>query len=252
MNTLPDGYTPRQDLLKGKVIVVTGAGAGIGRSAALSFAAHGATVVLLGRTIPKLEMVYDEIEAAGGPQPAIYPINFEGAVAKDYDDMAQTLFDEFGKVDGLLHNAAELGERTPINNYSPDVWIRVMQVNVNAPFMLTRALLPVMNHSSAGSILFTGSGVGYEGRAFWGAYAASKAANENMMQTLAQELDQTTQIRCNSINPGATRTKMRATAYPAEDPMKVKPTEDLMPLYLYLMGDDSVGVSGQQFEHQAQ
>lgn len=249
MNTLPDGYTPRQDLLKGKVIVVTGAGAGIGRSAALSFAAHGATVVLLGRTIPKLEMVYDEIEAAGGPQPAIYPINFEGAVAKDYDDMAQTLFDEFGKVDGLLHNAAELGERTPINNYSPDVWIRVMQVNVNAPFMLTRALLPVMNHSSAGSILFTGSGVGYEGRAFWGAYAASKAANENMMQTLAQELDQTTQIRCNSINPGATRTKMRATAYPAEDPMKVKPTEDLMPLYLYLMGDDSVGVSGQQFSH---
>lgn len=252
MNTLPDGYTPRQDLLKGKVIVVTGAGAGIGRSAALSFAAHGATVVLLGRTIPKLEMVYDEIEAAGGPQPAIYPINFEGAVAKDYDDMAQTLFDEFGKVDGLLHNAAELGERTPINNYSPDVWIRVMQVNVNAPFMLTRALLPVMNHSSAGSILFTGSGVGYEGRAFWGAYAASKAANENMMQTLAQELDQTTQIRCNSINPGATRTKMRATAYPAEDPMKVKAAEDLMPLYLYLMGDDSVGVSGQQFEHQAQ
>lgn len=251
MNTLPDGYTPRQDLLKGKVIVVTGAGAGIGRSAALSFAAHGATVVLLGRTIPKLEMVYDEIEAAGGPQPAIYPINFEGAVAKDYDDMAQTLFDEFGKVDGLLHNAAELGERTPMNNYSPDVWIRVMQVNVNAPFMLTRALLPVMNHSSAGSILFTGSSVGYEGRAFWGAYAASKAANENMMQTLAQELDQTTQIRCNSINPGATRTKMRATAYPAEDPMKVKPAEDLMPLYLYLMGDDSVGVSGQQFEHQA-
>lgn len=251
MNTLPDGYTPRQDLLKGKVIVVTGAGAGIGRSAALSFAAHGATVVLLGRTIPKLEMVYDEIEAAGGPQPAIYPINFEGAVAKDYDDMAQTLFDEFGKVDGLLHNAAELGERTPMNNYSPDVWIRVMQVNVNAPFMLTRAMLPVMNHSSAGSILFTGSSVGYEGRAFWGAYAASKAANENMMQTLAQELDQTTQIRCNSINPGATRTKMRATAYPAEDPMKVKPAEDLMPLYLYLMGDDSVGVSGQQFEHQA-
>lgn len=251
MNTLPDGYTPRQDLLKGKVIVVTGAGAGIGRSAALSFAAHGATVVLLGRTIPKLEMVYDEIEAAGGPQPAIYPINFEGAVAKDYDDMAQTLFDEFGKVDGLLHNAAELGERTPMNNYSPDVWIRVMQVNVNAPFMLTRAMLPVMNHSSAGSILFTGSSVGYEGRAFWGAYAASKAANENMMQTLAQELDQTTQIRCNSINPGATRTKMRTTAYPAEDPMKVKPAEDLMPLYLYLMGDDSVGVSGQQFEHQA-
>ncbi|GAB3099062.1 YciK family oxidoreductase [Pseudomaricurvus hydrocarbonicus] len=249
MNTLPSGYTPRPDLLKDKIIVVTGAGAGIGRSAALSFAAHGATVVLLGRTIQKLETVYDEIEAAGGPQPAIYPINFEGACAKDFDDLAQAMFDEFGKVDGLLHNAADLGERTPLNNYAPDTWIRVMQVNVNAPFMLTRALLPVMNHAPAGSIVFTGSSVGYEGRAFWGAYAASKAANENMMQTLAQELEGTTKIRANSINPGATRTQMRAAAYPAEDPSGVKPAEDLMPLYLYLMGDDSVAVSGQQFEY---
>jgi NAD(P)-dependent dehydrogenase (short-subunit alcohol dehydrogenase family) len=251
MNTLPAGYIPSSDLLQGKVIVVTGAGAGIGRSAALSFAAHGATVILLGRTIPKLEAVYDEIEAAGGPQPAIYPIDFQGALAKDYDDMAQALFDEFGKVDGLLHNAADLGERTPISNYAPDTWLRVMHVNVNAPFMLTRALLPVMNHTATGSILFTGSSVGYEGRSFWGAYAASKAATENLMQTLAQELDGTTQIRVNSVNPGPTRTKMRATAYPAEDPVKVKTPEELMPLYLYLMGDDSVGVSGQQFGHAA-
>lgn len=249
MNTVPAGYTPSSDLLQGKVIVITGAGSGIGRSAALSFAAHGATVVLLGRTIPTLEAVYDEIEAAGGPQPAIYPIDFQGAVAQDYDDMAQTLFDTFGKVDGLLHNAADLGERTPINNYAPDTWLRVMHVNVNAPFMLTRALLPVMNHNQPAAILFTGSSVGYEGRSFWGAYAASKAATENLMQTLAQELDGTTQIRVNSVNPGATRTKMRAAAYPAEDPANVKSPDDLMPLYLYLMSDDSIGVSGLQFCH---
>jgi len=122
-------------------------------------------------------------------------------------------------------------------------------VNVNAPFMLTKSLLAVMEKADQGSIIFTGSSVGYQGRAFWGAYAASKAANENMMQTLAQELEGTTQIRVNSINPGATRTQMRAAAYPAENPMNVKPAEDLMPLYLYLLSDDSHEVSGQQFGH---
>ena len=249
MKTLPENYQAESECLKGKVIVVSGAGAGIGRAVSLTCAQHGATVVLLGRTTQKLEMVYDEIEAAGGPQAAIYPINFEGACEKDYDDMAQALFDEFGKIDGLLHNAADLGERTPLTNYAADTWKRVMQVNVNAPFMLTKSLLAVMEKADQGSIIFTGSSVGYQGRAFWGAYAASKAANENMMQTLAQELQGTTQIRVNSINPGATRTQMRAAAYPAENPMDVKPAEDLMPLYLYLLSDDSNEVSGQQFSH---
>lgn len=247
MKALPENYQATPENLNGKVIVVTGAGAGIGRTVSLTCAKHGATVVLLGRTTQKLEMVYDEIEAAGGPQPAIYPINFEGACEKDYTDMAQALFDEFGKVDALLHNAADLGERTPITNYAADTWTRVMQVNVNAPFMLTQALLPVMERAEQGSIVFTGSSVGYQGRAFWGAYAASKAANENMMQTLAQELQGTTNIRVNSVNPGATRTQMRATAYPGENPVDVKPPEALMPLYLYLLSDDSNAVSGEQF-----
>ncbi|MYM62891.1 YciK family oxidoreductase [Pseudomaricurvus sp. HS19] len=247
MKQLPSDFQAAQDCLKDRVIIVTGAGDGIGRTAAITFAAHGATVVLVGRTIQKLEMVYDEIEAAGHPQPAIYPINLEGASAKDYEDMAQALFDEFGKLDGLLHNAADLGERTPISNYAPDTWLRVMQVNVNAPFMMSRALLPLLEKSDSGSILFTGSSVGYEGRAFWGAYAASKAAAENLMQTLAQELEGTTRIRANSVNPGATRTRMRAAAYPAENPQSVKAPDDLMPLYLYLLSDASVGVSGEQF-----
>jgi NAD(P)-dependent dehydrogenase (short-subunit alcohol dehydrogenase family) len=245
--TLPSDYTPADNLLHDKVIAVTGAGDGIGKTAALTFAKYGATVILMGRTIPKLEAVYDEIEANGGTQPAIFPINLEGACEKDYEDMAQVIFDTFGKLDGLLHNAALLGERTPISNYSTDTWQTIMHVNVNAPFMMTKALLPVLEKSESASIVFTGSSVGYEGRAFWGAYAASKAAQENLMQTLAQELEEVTNIRSNSINPGATRTQMRAAAYPAENPADVKSPEDLMPLYLYLISSDSVGTTGQQF-----
>lgn len=245
---LPQDYRPAPNLLKDKILIVTGAGDGIGKVAAESFAAHGATVVLMGRTMGKLEQVYDEIEAAGGPKPAIYPVNFESATAKDYRDMCNVLDETFGRIDGILHNAGELGERTPLNNYAPDSWLRVMQVNVNAPFMLTQALIPLLERSSNASLIFTGSGVGYQGRAYWGAYAASKAAVENLMQTLADEFDGTSSIRANSINPGATRTKMRAAAYPAEDPAKLPTPEDHMPLYLYLMGDDSAEVNGEQFQ----
>ena len=249
MKHLPSDYQPDSQLLQDKVILVTGAGDGIGRQASLTFAQHGATVVLLGRTTQKLEYVYDEIEAAGGPQAAIYPINFEGACEKDYDDLAIALDNEFGRLDGFLHNAAELGQRTPFNNYASEVWQRVMQVNVNATFMLTQALLPLLDKSAGGTIIYTGSSVGYQGRAFWGAYAASKAANENMVQTLAQELEGTSAIRINSVNPGATRTKMRAAAYPAENPASVKSAEDLMPLYLYLISADSAPISGEQFSY---
>ncbi|WP_347330224.1 YciK family oxidoreductase [Marinimicrobium locisalis] len=244
---VPENYQPAPSLLKDKVIVVTGAGDGIGRVAAKTFAEYRATVVLLGRTLAKLERVYDEIEDAGGPQPAIYPINFEGATEKDYIDLSDALHKEFGKIDGLLHNASELGERTPLANYAPDTWQRVMQVNVNAPFLMTQALLPLMETAESASIVFTSSGVAQRGRAFWGAYAASKAAQDNLMQTLADELGGALNVRANSINPGATRTRMRAAAYPAEDPNTLPAPEEHMPLYVYLISEDSAGVNGEIF-----
>lgn len=247
---IPHDYSVRSDALNGKIILVTGAGAGIGKTAATTFAACGATVILCGRTLNKLEQVYDEIEAAGHPQPAIYPINFESAVEKDYDDMCNALEDTFGRLDGILFNAADLGERTPISNYSVNSWLRCMQINVNSPFMMTQALLPLLERSASGSIVFTSSSVAFKGRAFWGAYAASKAAAENFMQTLNDELEGATPIRVNSINPGATRTAMRAAAYPAEDPATIKSPEALMPNYVYLFSDDSIGVSGQAFQFQ--
>lgn len=246
---IPQDYVIRPGALTDKIILVTGAGDGIGKVAAQTFAACGATVILSGRTMGKLEQVYDQIEAAGHPQPAIYPINFESAVEKDYDDMCNALEDTFGRLDGILFNAADLGERTPISNYSVSAWLRCMQVNVNAPFMLTQALLPLLGRSPNASLLFTSSSVAFKGRAFWGAYAASKAAAENFMQTLHDELEGATRIRVNSINPGATRTAMRAAAYPAEDPATVKAPESLMPAYVYLLGDDSLGVSGNSFHY---
>lgn len=246
---LPQNFSVTADSLKDKIILVTGAGDGIGKVAAKHFAAAGATVVLVGRTLAKLEKVYDEIEAAGHAQPAIYPLNLESATEKEYDDLCNALNDAFGRLDGVLFNAADLGERTPISNYSVNAWLRCMQINVNSPFMMTQALLPLLEKSKNASLLYTSSSVAFKGRSFWGGYAASKAAQENFMQTLAEELDGTSQIRANSINPGATRTKMRGSAYPAEDPMTVKPAEDLMPCYIYLMSDASVGVSGRSFSY---
>lgn len=242
-------YTPPSQLLANRVILVTGAGAGIGKAAAHAFAAQGATVVLLGRTLRKLETVYDEIEQAGYPQPAIYPMNLEGASPKDYEDLANTLEKEFGVLDGLLHNASLLGSLTPLEQYDIQMWFQVMQVNLNAPFLLTKMCLPLLKKSTDASIIFTSSGVGRKSRAYWGAYAVSKFAVEGMMQTLADELSNT-HIRVNSINPGATRTLMRASAYPGEDPNTLPTPDQIMPVYLYLMGADSKDVNGQALNAQ--
>ncbi|MGB0204898.1 MAG: YciK family oxidoreductase [Neptuniibacter sp.] len=243
-------YQAPENLLKDRVILVTGAGDGIGRVAAKTYAAHGATVILLGRTLEKLEHVYDEIEAAGHPQPALVPLNLESAQEHDFIELTNTLEQEFGKLDGILHNAGLLGVRTPIESYDPVIWQQVMQVNVNAPFMLTQILMPLLERSENASVVFTSSGVGRKSKAYWGAYAVSKFATEGLMQTLADEISNVSNIRSNCINPGATRTQMRADAYPAENPGTLKTPEDIMPLYLYLMGPDSNDVNGQSLDAQ--
>ncbi|WP_375739543.1 YciK family oxidoreductase [Pseudomonas boanensis] len=243
-------YSARPDLLKDRVILITGAGRGIGAAAAKTFAAHGATVLLLGKTEASLNAVYDEIEAAGHPQPAVIPFNLETAQPHQYDELAATLEAEFGHIDGLLHNASILGPRTPIEQLSGDNFMRVMQVNVNAMFMLTSTLLPLLKLSSDASVVFTSSGVGRKGRAYWGAYAVSKFATEGLMQVLADEVDGVANVRANSVNPGATRTSMRAQAYPGENPDNNPEPADIMPVYLYLMGPDSTGVNGQAFDAQ--
>ncbi|KGF66213.1 YciK family oxidoreductase [Pseudomonas lutea] len=243
-------YSARPDLLEGRVILVTGAGRGIGAAAARTYAAHGATVLLLGKTEANLNEVYDEIEAAGAPRPVVIPFDLEAAQPQQYEELAAMIEAEFGRLDGVLHNASIIGPRTPIEQLRGEQFMQVMHVNVNATFMLTTALLPVLKRSPDASIAFTSSSVGRKGRAYWGAYGVSKFATEGLMQTLADEIDGLGSIRANSINPGATRTDMRAQAYPAEDPTNNPTPEQIMPVYLYLMGPDSKGINGQALDAQ--
>jgi NAD(P)-dependent dehydrogenase (short-subunit alcohol dehydrogenase family) len=242
-------YQAAKDLLKDKTILVTGAGDGIGRAAALTYAEHGATVILLGKTVSKLEAVYDEIEQAGFPTPAIVPLDLTGATEQHYVDMAETIEQQFGHLDGLLHNASMLGVLGPFEHISMDSVKEVLQVNLIAEIMMTKALLPILKKAPLASLIFTSSSVGRQGRAFWGEYAISKFATEGMMQSIAHEY-QGSNLRANSINPGATRTKMRANAYPAENPQTLRTPEEIMPTYLYLMGDDSKAITGQQLNAQ--
>lgn len=243
-------YSARPDLLAGRTILVTGGGRGIGEAAAKAYAAHGATVLLLGKNEDNLNRVYDDIEAAGHPRPAVIPFNLETALPHQYDELAAMIEREFGQLDGLLHNAAIVGPRTPLEQLSGDNFMRVMQVNVNAMFMLTSTLLPLLKLAKDASVIFTSSSVGRKGRAYWGAYAVSKFATEGLMQVLADELDDTAAVRANSVNPGATRTDMRAKAYPGENPLVNPLPEEIIPVYLYLMGPDSIGVNGQALDAQ--
>lgn len=238
-------YNAPAHLLKDRIILVTGAGDGIGKAAAKTYAEYGATVILLGKTIEKLEIVYDEIEQANGCQPAIYPMNLEGATSKDYEDMQVTLEKEFGRLDGILHNAALLGSLMPIAQFDMEHWAKIMQINLNAPYMITRMCLPLLNKSDNASVIFTTDDVGRQGKAYWGAYAISKAAGDNMMQILADEMEANSNIRFNSINPGKVATTMRSKAYPAENPNGIAKPDEIMASYLYLMGDDSKAVNGQ-------
>lgn len=228
-------YVAPADLLQDKIILVTGAGDGIGKAAAKTYAKHGATVVLLGRTTQKLEAVYDEIIAEKGVQPAIYPMNLEGASPKDYADLANTIETEFGALHGLLHNAAMFGAASPIQHQDIDLWYKIMQINVNAPFLMTRALLPLLIKTGGARIVFTTDN---KTQAYWGAYGTSKAAIDGLMKILADELDTDKPVRVNALNPGAVRTRLRSRAFPGENPNELKTPDEIMSAYLYVMGRD--------------
>jgi NAD(P)-dependent dehydrogenase (short-subunit alcohol dehydrogenase family) len=247
---IPKQFTPDAGLLAGRVILITGAGGGLGRALAVESARAGASVILSGRNAAKLDRVYDEIEKLGGPQPAIAALDLAAATAADYDNLAKTIDDEFGKLDGLVHCAALLGDRTPLEQYDVPTWCKVLHVNLTAPFILTQVLLPNLRKSADASVIFVSSGVVTNQRPYWGAYAVAKSGLESVRSMLSQELEGEPNIRVNSINPGRMRTGMRAAAYPAEDPNTLPAPVSVSGTFLYLLSALGRGIDGQYFEAQ--
>ena len=243
--------TQSEKKLEGRVILVTGASYGIGAHAALAYAREGASVILLGRSQPMLEAVYDRIEEEGLPQAAVLPFDLESDNYEQYVELAGLIEQHFGRLDGALMNAGVLGQKAPIEGYNVTAWKKVIDINVNGQFLLTKAITPLLARSEhEASLVFTSSSVGRQGRAFWGAYSVSKFAIEGMAQILAQELFDSYGIRVNTLNPGGTRTGMRAEAYPAENPEEVTKPEEIMDIHVYLMSDESKGINGQQLDAQ--
>lgn len=242
-------YQPKDNLLTDRIILVTGASDGIGREAALTYARYGAQVLLQGRNVQKLQAVADEIAATGKETPAWFILDLDQATPERCKQFAEEISQQVPRLDGVLHNAGLLGDIVTMDQQDPAIWQQVMRVNIDATFFLTQALLPLLLKSHSGSLVFTTSSVGRQGRAGWGAYSVSKFATEGMMQVLADEYD-SKHLRVNCINPGGTRTKMRASAFPDEDANKLKTPAEIMPLYLYLMGDDSKRKTGTSFDAQ--
>jgi len=247
-------YVPPPEWLRGRVVAITGAGDGIGRALALGAARVGAQVVLVGRNVRRLETVEAEISAlasAGAPQASIAPLDLEKALAGDYDRLAAAVGERYGRLDGLVHNAAVLGVLAPIEHADMRNWCRVLHVNLTAAFALTQVLLPALRASADASVIYTSSSVGRRGRANWGAYAVSKFGIEGLSQVLADELAGNSAVRVNAVNPGPTRTRMRRQAYPAENAERLALPETVINPYLWLLGPGSRGVTGQSLDCQA-
>ena len=245
-----DNFRPLKNCLENKTILLTGSGSGIGRTAAVTLAKYGAQLVLISKDLHKLESLHEEIVSQGLKEPLIHSMDFENAEEEEYQQIKVAIKDRFERLDGLINNAGILGEKKSLEQYNYSVWKKVMTINLESSFLLTKTLLSLLNHSGLSSIIFTSSGVGKKGRAYWGAYAVSKFATEGMMEVLADELENTSNIRVNSVNPGPIRTRMRETAYPAEDPNTNPLPETIMDLYIYLMSDDSEEIHGQSINAQ--
>lgn len=238
-------YQAPPDLLKDRVILVTGAGQGIGKVAALTYAAHGATVILHGKSTRKLEKVYDEIEAAGYSQPVIFPLDLEKAGDADFASLAQAIGDQLGRLDGILHNASRINRPQPLADQTLEQWLYYLRINLAAPFALTRACLPLLLASPDASVIMTSETHGHTPSPFWGGFAVSKAGLEFLVKCWALELDSDSKLRINALIPGPVQSPQRAHTHPAEERIALPSPAELMPVYLFLMGSDSRAINGQ-------
>lgn len=230
------------------VILITGAAGGLGRTAALTLAKKGAQIILLDKNIPGLEAVYDAIMAASGAEPVMYPFDLAGANENDYQELADRIDEKYGALQGVLHSAVEFSAFTPLAITGTQDWGHTLNVNLNAPFLLTRVLLPVLQKSQHASLVFTSDSSARTAPAYSGAYGVSKIALEGLAHVLAEELESFNKIRVNVLIPGPVDSPSRRRAYPAEDRSRLPGMETLEPVYLYLFGHQSIGITGQAID----
>ncbi|HBV21885.1 MAG TPA: YciK family oxidoreductase [Nitrosomonas sp.] len=243
MNKYKD-YSPPENLLQDRVILVTGAGQGLGSAAAMAYAKHGAIVILHGRKVKKLEHVYDKIDALGKAQPVIYPLDFEKATEKDFLTFAQAIAEQLGHLDGILHNAAFLYGPSPMESQTLEQWQTLLQVNLIAPFALTKACLALLKSAPDASVIMTASTQGHRPTAYWGGFSVAKAGVEALVKMQADEWDAFSNLRINALIPGVVNTPQRAKTHPGEVKQALPQPDDLMSIYLFLMGPDSKKVNG--------
>ncbi|MGB8337638.1 MAG: SDR family NAD(P)-dependent oxidoreductase [Burkholderiales bacterium] len=240
-----NAYQAPPDLLKDHVVIVTGAGSGLGRMAAKLYAAHGAIVILLGRKVKKLEAVYDEIFAANYLQPAIFPLDLDKATDAEFESMAMGIKKQYGRLDGILHSASSVPVLTPLANQKLEQWLSSLRVNLAAPFALTKVCLPLLKHARDASVIFTSETHGHTPSAYWGSFAVAKAGLETLTKIWAEECEMFPNLRMNTFIPGPVASPQRAATHPGEVKSSMRLPESLAPYYLYLMGRDGRELRGQ-------
>jgi NAD(P)-dependent dehydrogenase (short-subunit alcohol dehydrogenase family) len=231
--------------LKNHVILITGASGGLGSTAALTLSKSGAQIILLDKNLSKLEIIYDKILSENGVEPTMYPFDLAGATENDYLELAQRIDEKYGALHGLLHSAVEFSAFTPLIQHGTKEWGHTLNVNLNAPFLLTRVLLPVLQKAENASIVFTSDSSARLTPAYSGAYGVSKMALEGFAHVLAEELEGGKKIRVNTLVPSPVDSPLRKRAYPGEDKTKLPKMESLAPIYNYLFSDVSFGITGQ-------
>jgi len=248
--TLPADFRPGPASLNDRVILVTGAANGLGRAAARACAGAGATVIMVDKELKKLESLFDEItnDAAATVEPVIHPMNFEGVGPAEFMELATALDRNYGRLDGLLHSAALLGEMAPLQQFDPELWARTLHVNINAPFLINQACIPLLQRSADARLIFTTDRTGRRGRAFWGAYGVANGGLEIMMETLANEMGANSAVRVNSFDPGPVNTALRRQAFPAEDPRLLPDADAMSAYYIYMLGNESRSLHGRRLK----
>jgi NAD(P)-dependent dehydrogenase (short-subunit alcohol dehydrogenase family) len=240
---LASDFPESADALAGRVILLAGANGGLGQAAAMACARAGATVVLLGRRVPKLSRLYDAIEQSGAPQPAIYPLDLEGATPADYAELATRLGAELGHLDGIVHAAAHFAGLASVEGIEPEEWVRALHVNLTAPLLLTRACLPLLRQSADAAVVFLQDDPARVRRAYWGGYAIAKAGLEGALAVLADETANSP-VRVSALRPGPMRTGLRARAWFGEDPATVTPPAVYAPACVFLLSADGAAWRG--------